>query len=115
LSYTTFAYSGLKVDSSAKTIRFTVKNTGSRAGTEIAEVYARLPQGADEPYKRLVGWKRVELAAGESRTVTVTVDTRPLQTFVEASESWSLAPGAYQVMVGPSSDSTSLTASLAIH
>ncbi len=115
LSYTTFAYSGLKVDSAAKTVRFTVKNTGSRAGTEIAEVYARLPQGADEPYKRLVGWKRIELAAGESRTVTVTVDTRPLQTFVEASESWSLAPGAYQVMVGPSSDSTPLTASLAIH
>jgi beta-glucosidase len=115
LSYTTFAYSGLKVDSAAKTVRFTIKNTGSRVGTEIAEVYARLPQGADEPYKRLVGWKRIELSAGESRTVTVAVDTRPLQTFDEASESWNLAPGAYQVMVGPSSDSTPLTASLAIH
>jgi beta-glucosidase len=115
LSYTTFAYSGLTTDSSEKTVRFTVKNTGSRPGTEIAEVYARLPQGADEPYKRLVGWKRVELAAGESRTVTVTIDTRPLQSFNEADESWKLASGAYQVMVGPSSDNTPLTASLAIH
>jgi beta-glucosidase len=115
LSYTTFAYSGLKVDSSAKTVRFTIKNTGSRPGTEIAEVYARLPQGADEPYKRLVGWKRVELAAGESRTVTVTIDTRPLQSFNETNESWNLATGAYQVMIGPSSDNTPLTASLAIH
>ena len=114
LSYTTYAYSGLKVDSAAKTVRFTVKNTGSRAGTEIAEVYARLPQGADEPYKRLVGWKRVELAPGESQTVAVAIDTRPLETFNEANESWNLAPGAYQVMVGPSSDNTPLTASLAI-
>ncbi|MGD0911654.1 MAG: glycoside hydrolase family 3 C-terminal domain-containing protein [Terracidiphilus sp.] len=115
LSYTTFAYSGLKVDSPAKSVRFKVKNTGSRAGTEIAEVYAMLPQGADEPYQRLVGWERVELAPGESRTITVSVDTRPLQTFNEANESWSLAPGAYQVMVGPSSDNTPLAASLAIH
>jgi beta-glucosidase len=74
-----------------------------------------LPQGADEPYQRLVGWERVELAPGESRTITVSVDTRPLQTFNEANESWSLAPGAYQVMVGPSSDNTPLAASLAIH
>jgi beta-glucosidase len=114
LQYTTYAYSGLKVDSGAKTVRFTIKNTGSRKGTEIAEVYAKLPQGADEPYKRLVGWQRVELAPGESKTVTVTIDTRPLQTFNEAEESWSLAAGSYQVMVGSASDNTPLEASLAI-
>ncbi|HTW78119.1 MAG TPA: glycoside hydrolase family 3 C-terminal domain-containing protein [Terracidiphilus sp.] len=115
LSYTTYAYSGLEVDSAEKTVRFTVTNTGHRAGTEIAEVYASLPQGSNEPWQRLVGWKRVELAPGESRSVSVTVDTRPLQTFNETNESWSLAPGAYQVVVGPSSDNTPLTASLAIH
>jgi beta-glucosidase len=58
---------------------------------------------------------RVELAAGESRNVTVSVDTRPLQTFNEANDSWTLTTGAYKVMVGPSSDNTPLTASLAIH
>jgi len=115
LSYTTYAYSGLEVDSAEKTVHFTITNTGSRAGTEIAEVYASLPQGSNEPWQRLVGWKRVQLSPAESRTVSVTVDTRPLQTFNETSESWSLAPGAYQVMVGPSSDNTPLTASLAIH
>ena len=57
LSYTTYAYSGLSVDSAAKTVTFTVKNTGKRTGTEIAEVYARLPKGADESFKRLAGWK----------------------------------------------------------
>src|ERR1700691_841430 len=58
LSYTTYGYSRLSVDSGAKTVRFTVKNTGRRPGTEIAEVYARLPLSADEPYRRLVGWTR---------------------------------------------------------
>jgi len=83
LSYTTYAYSGLSVDSATKTVRFTVKNTGKRAGTEIAEVYARLPKGADEPYKRLAGWKRVMLAPGESQSITIAIDDRVLQTFDE--------------------------------
>src|SRR3984885_14981945 len=61
LSYTTYAYSGLSVDSTAKTALFTVKNTGNRTGTEIAQVYGRLPKGSDESFKRLVGWKRITL------------------------------------------------------
>jgi beta-glucosidase len=118
LSYTTFAYSGLSVDSSAKTAHFTVKNTGKRAGTEIAEVYARPPKGFGEPFKRLVGWKRVTLAPGESQSLTVAIDTRVLQTFVEGSDgardSWNLAQGDYEVLVGPSSDNTPLVDRLQI-
>jgi hypothetical protein len=48
------------------TVSFTVKNAGKRGGTEIAQVYASLPDAAGEPPKRLIGWARVELAAGES-------------------------------------------------
>jgi len=114
LSYTTYAYSGLTVDSAAKTVSFAVKNTGQRAGTEIAEVYAKPPKGSDEPYKRLVGWKRITLAPGESQTVSVTIDPRPLQTFDEASNRWNLAPGDYSVLVGGSSDNVPLTGSLAL-
>jgi beta-glucosidase len=114
LSYTTYAYSGLIVDSVTKTVRFTVKNTGKRAGTEIAEVYARLPKGADEPYKRLAGWTRVSLSPDESQTVTVLIDPRALQTFDEANDHWNLAPGDYEVLVGPSSDITPLSGSLAV-
>jgi beta-glucosidase len=114
LSYTTYAYSGLSVHSSAKTARFTITNTGTRAGTEIAEVYARLPKGADESFKRLVGWKRVALAPGESQTVTVAIDPRVLQTFDEASNRWNFALGNYEVLVGASSDNTPLTASLSL-
>jgi beta-glucosidase len=115
LSYTTYAYSDLSVDSSAKAARFTVKNTGKRAGTEIAEVYGRLPRGADESFKRLVGWKRVTLAPGESQTVTIAIDPRVLETFDEASDRWNLAPGSYEVLVGASSDNTPLTGSLSVH
>ena len=115
LSYTTYAYSGLNVDPTAKTVSFTVKNTGKHAGTEIAEVYAKLPQGADESYKRLVGWRRVALAPGESKTVTVAIDPRVLKTFNEVDNRWNLASGEYAVFVGPSSEKTLLTGSLLLH
>jgi beta-glucosidase len=115
LSYTSYSYSGLSVDSSTKTARFTVKNTGRRTGTEIAEVYATLPKEADESFKRLVGWKRVTLAPGESQEVTVTIDPQELQTFDESKNTWMLTNGEYGVLVGSSSASTPLRASLRIH
>jgi beta-glucosidase len=111
LSYTSYAYSGLSVDSNAKTVRFTVKNTGTKAGAEIAQVYARLPKGADETFKRLVGWKRVTLAPGESQTVTIPIDTRTLRTFDEANDRWNFAPGDYAIFVGASSDNAPLAGS----
>ncbi len=114
LSYTTYAYSGLIVDSTAKAVRFTVRNTGNRAGTEIAQVYAKLPKGTDETYKRLAGWKRITLAPHESQTVTVAVDPRVLQTFDEANERWNLASGDYEILVGTSSDNTPLSGSLQV-
>jgi beta-glucosidase len=114
LSYTTYAFYSLSIDPFTKTARFTVKNTGKRAGTEIAEVYARLPKGADESYKRLAGWKRVSLSPGESQSVTIAIDPRVLQTFDEANDRWILAPGEYQVLVGSSSDNTPLAGSLVV-
>ena len=115
MSYTTFAYSALTVDSAAKTARFTVRNTGTRAGTEIAEVYATLPKGSDEPYQRLAGFARIALAPGKSQTVTVSIDPRVLQTFDESDNSWNLLAGSYKILVGPSSSNTPLTGSLLIH
>jgi beta-glucosidase len=115
LSYTSYAYSGLSIDPNAKAVRFTVRNTGNRAGTEIAEVFARLPKGADESFKRLVGWKCVTLAPGDSQRVIVAMDPRALQTFDEANNRWNLATGDYEVFVGPSSDNTPLTGTLLVH
>ncbi len=104
LSYTTYAYSDLKVtQGSSPSVSFEVKNTGSRAGAEIAEVYVGLPASANEPPKRLVAWQRVELAPGESKTVTLEINPHYMSIFDEQKSAWELAPGDYKVMVGGSS------------
>ena len=109
LSYTTFRYSGLRVRTESETtVSFTVKNTGSRAGEEIAEVYAALPSSAGEPPKRLVGWDKVHLNAGESKEVSVPVKAFYLSVYDEGSESWKRVPGSYTFMVGSSSQSLPL-------
>jgi beta-glucosidase len=114
LSYTSYEYSGLKVDSAGKTAQFMVKNTGKRAGTEIAQVYARPPKSVPAQYKRLVGWKRVTLGPGEAQTITVAIDARPLQTYEEENNRWNFASGDYEVLVGPSSASTPLAGTLIV-
>ena len=90
------------------TVSFTVENTGKRAGTEIAQVYASLPDAAGEPPKRLVGWTRVELAPGEAKQVAVPVSRDRLTVYDEASDSWKLVPGNYVIRVGGSSQDLSL-------
>ena len=108
LSYTTFAYSGLKA--TIDSVSFTVKNTGKRAGAEIAEVYAGLPAAANEPPKRLVAWDKVELKPGESKTVTLALDPKFLSIFDEEKDAWSLMAGEYKIFVGGSSRNTPLAA-----
>ena len=104
LSYTTYAYSDLKVSpGSTPGVSFDVKNTGSRAGAEVAEVYVGLPAGASEPPTRLVAWQRVELAPGESKTITLDLNPHYLSIFNEQKDAWELLPGDYKVMVGGSS------------
>ena len=112
LSYTTFAYSDLKA--TPKIVSFTVKNTGKRAGAEIAQVYVSLPPSAGEPPKRLVAWEKVQLAAGESKAVNLDLDAQYLSVFDPDKDRWELLPGDYKVLVGGSSRSTPLQASLNI-
>lgn len=113
LSYTSYAYSGLKVDEQARTVNFTVRNSGQRAGTEIAQVYAVLPASTGEStFKRLVAWERVALEPDQSKTVTVKLDPTYLSIFDTAKNGWSLVPGDYQIVVGESSDETPLSATL---
>ncbi len=108
LSYTTFAYSGLKA--SMDSVTFTVRNTGKRAGAEIAQVYAGLPPAAQEPPKRLVAWQKVELAPGEAKSVTLNLEPKLLSIFNEEKDDWELLSGQYQFFVGGSSRSTPLRA-----
>jgi beta-glucosidase len=80
-----------------------LKNTGERAGTEIAQVYVSLPESAGEHYQRLAGWQRVDLQPGEEKTVALTLDARVLAIFDGHKGDWKELPGTYRVVVGPSS------------
>jgi beta-glucosidase len=116
LSYTTYAYSDLQVNpGSSTTVTFKVTNSGSRAGAEIAEVYAALPASAEEPPKRLVGWSKVHLEPGESKQVSVAVDPKYLSIFDEAGDKWKLVPGSYTFMVGGSSQDLPLTKAVSLN
>jgi len=111
LSYTTFAYSSFTAayDGNLRVV-FRVTNTGKRAGAEVAQVYARLPAGAGEPFKRLIGWEKVSLASGETRIVTVTVDPQYLSIFNATRNAWELVPGDYTIYAGGSAASTPMSA-----
>jgi beta-glucosidase len=104
LSYTTYHYSDLKVAAGKEpTISFTVKNTGARAGAEIAEVYVALPANAGEPPKRLAAFTKLQLGPGESREVSLPINPRELSIYDEGANAWKQLPGTYNFMVGGSS------------
>jgi beta-glucosidase len=125
LSYTSFVYAQLQVEPELSNgtknvqVRFTVKNTGSRVGAEVAQVYLGLPASTGEPPKRLVGWARVQLEPSETKEVNVTVDPRaashPLSYWNVNTKSWEMADGDYQVYVGASSRDIRLTGTPHIH
>jgi beta-glucosidase len=109
LSYTTYAYANIQAAAGREVkVSFSVTNTGKRAGAEIAQVYAVLPAAAGEPFKRLIGWEKVSLAAGETRQVTLSVDPLYLSIFSVEKNAWELVPGEYAVYAGGSSQSTPL-------
>jgi len=115
LSYTSYSYEGLNVTREDKVkATFTLANTGARSGAEIAEVYASLPAGAHEPPKRLVGFSKVTLAAGEKKTVTIEIDPKYLSIFDEAKDAWTLLPGDYTILVGGSSQDLPLKATISL-
>jgi beta-glucosidase len=111
LSYTTFAYSGLTIDPATATASFTLTNTGGRAGDEVAQLYATLPAAAGEPFRRLVGWQRVTLQPGQTKTVTIAADPTLLSIFDAAGDRWKRLPGTYLFEAGTASDDLSLRAS----
>ncbi len=109
LSYTTFSYSGLRthVDRGGNVIAsFTVANTGSRAGAEVAQVYATLPPGLGEPPQRLVGWTKVALRPGQSQQVNVVIPARRLATWNVTTHSWQVHGGSYGIRAASSSRDT---------
>ncbi len=115
LSYTTYSYSQLSAAAgNGLRVSFSVTNTGKRDGAEVAQVYAMLPSGAGEPFKRLVAWRKVQLAAGETKAVSLTIQPRYLSIYNVDKGGWELPSGEYQVFVGGSSRDTPLTQTVSI-
>lgn len=106
LSYTTFAYSNLKVQASGKkaVVSFTIKNTGNVAGADVAQVYVHQQKSSlPRPAKELKGFQKIFLKPGESRQVSVTLDEEAFKYFSDVSYSWVFEPGTFDIMVGCSS------------
>jgi beta-glucosidase len=116
LSYTTFAFSNLSVSAAEPfTVSFDVKNTGKRAGVEVAQVYVGDPSATvPRPVKELKNFIRVELQPGESRRVSVALDHRALAYWDVVGKNWKVDPGKFTVYVGDSSANVPLHADLTV-
>jgi beta-glucosidase len=91
---------------------FTVTNTGTRDGADVAQLY--LTEAAGDKRVRLLGFERVELRAGESRSITLTADARLLARFETQEGHWRIAQGTYRVALGTSAVSPVLVASASL-
>jgi beta-glucosidase len=106
LSYTTFAYSGLELaaDEAGITATVTVTNTGSRDGREIVQLYTGVAASSvQRAPQELKGFASVALAAGESRTVSITARREDLTYWDTRIDQWMLESGEYTVSIGASS------------
>jgi beta-glucosidase len=109
LSYTTFAHGDLEVTGGDTiTASFTVTNTGEREGADVPQLY--LTDAAGDQRMRLLGFERVQLAPGESRSVTVKAEPRLLARYDADAGRWHIAEGGYRVALGKAADDLVLMA-----
>ncbi|MCP3895566.1 MAG: glycosyl hydrolase [Bacteroides sp.] len=109
LSYTTFAYGKPIADKKTllpgETITFTlpVKNTGTREGQEIVQLYISDKKSSlPRPVKELKGFSKVHLAPGQEKTVTFTIDKEALSFFDDTKHEWVAEPGKFEALIGAS-------------
>jgi beta-glucosidase len=110
LSYTHFSYSKLAITpgtgpETSATVSVTVKNTGTRSGWAVPELYVSQPPqpGLPEPMLQLKGFAKVSLAPGKSTVVTMPLNARSFSYFSESEGGWRVDPGCDGIAVGPSS------------
>lgn len=110
LSYTTFAYSKLEITPTSSdlsgpvTVAFDVTNTGSVAGSEVAELYVSDSHSSvPRPAKELKGFAKVPLQPGETRRVTLSLDRRAFSFYDVKKHAWTAEPGTFAILAGSSS------------
>ncbi|MEU0881861.1 glycoside hydrolase family 3 C-terminal domain-containing protein [Lentzea sp. NPDC005914] len=111
LGYTTFSYSGLTVTPAA--VSFDVRNTSSRTGSAVPQVYVGYPEAAGEPPRQLRGFSKVSLAPGESRRVSVELDREAFAIWDTEDRAFRVPGGEYTISVGSSSRDVRLTGTVA--
>jgi beta-glucosidase len=111
ISYTTFSYSGYKVELSGRAeslncmVSFNITNTGKTEGKEIAQVYVKdFESAVPRPLKELKGFSKVTLKPGETKNVKVTLNQRAFQYYNPDKKQWVLEPGKFEILVGSASD-----------
>jgi len=116
LSYTRFRFSHLKVSTIGNKVRvrFTIRNVGSRAGSDVAQVYLSDPRSTGEPPEQLAGFLRVALSPGQGATNTITLSPRSFAYWSTRHNAWRVAPGCYRIMAGDSSASLPLRVKVVI-
>ena len=113
LSYTTFAYSDLQVN--VDTVTFTLTNTGSCAGAEVAQLYVAKPDAkVFRPAKELKGFVKVFLQPGESKSVTIPLDDKTFRYWNVTTDRWEVEGGSYRLLVGANVQDIRLTAEIAL-
>lgn len=112
LAYSSFAYAGLHIAQHQNRIvaRFTIRNTGRRTATEVAQVYVSRATSEGPLPRRLAGWKRIVLRAGQARNVSVELDPHSLRSWSSARGVWETPAGVYRVAAGASAVDDHLTA-----
>lgn len=118
LSYTTFTYSDLVIESGGKAplpVRVTVKNSGARRGAEVVQLYVHDEAPAlPRPDQELKAFAKVDLAPGEERIVAFNLDERSFAYFDPARHDWTDGRGRFEIRVGSSSRDIRLKGSVAI-
>ncbi|MBP0459694.1 glycoside hydrolase family 3 C-terminal domain-containing protein [Streptomyces montanisoli] len=120
LSYTSYKFSHLRVEGSTMreggSLRVTadVTNTGSRAGSEVAQLYLSEPKAAGEPVSQLKGFRKVALKAHQTKRVTFRLTAQDASYWNSDAQAWTLTPGTYRVRVGDSSRSLPLSGSFQV-
>jgi beta-glucosidase len=86
-------------------VYLTVRNTGERAGDEVTQAYVSFPlDGREKPHKLLRGFKRFRLDAGEQKLLSFEIPVSELAFYDPERRSWTIDPGEYRILVGPSAD-----------
>lgn len=113
LSYTTFAYSGLRVNENEAS--FTLTNTGAMDGAEVAQLYVSAKcSGVYRPSKELKGFQKVFLRAGESKNVVIPLDDKAFRYFNEKTNQYEVEGWEYEILIGSSCADIKLTARIAV-